>query len=114
MDRERRRDPGETSPAKLFKALFIQGTEQEVAAEMKNFQRGRSILDTVLGEAKSLERELGARDREKLDEYLASVRELEVRLQQSKAGCRSRNRRSRRRRRRTCRTGTTPSRDSDS
>jgi BMFP domain-containing protein YqiC len=75
--------PGETSPAKLFKTLFIQGTGQEVAAEMKNFQRGRSILDTVLGEAKSLERELGARDREKLDEYLASVRELEVRLQQS-------------------------------
>ena len=75
--------PGETSPAKLFKALFIQGTEAEVAAEMKSFQRGRSILDTVLGEAKSLGRELGARDKGKLEEYLASVRELEVRLQES-------------------------------
>ncbi|MCB1202985.1 MAG: DUF1552 domain-containing protein [Verrucomicrobiae bacterium] len=75
--------PGETSPAKLFKSLFIQGTEQEVAAEMQSFQRGRSILDTVLGEAKNLERDLGARDREKLEEYLASVRDLEVRLQES-------------------------------
>lgn len=75
--------PGQCSPAKLFKALFIQGTEEEVAAEMKDFQRGRSILDTVLGEAKNLERELGARDREKLGEYLASVRDLEVRLQES-------------------------------
>lgn len=75
--------PGETSPAKLFKSLFIQGTEKEVAAEMKNFQRGRSILDTVLGEAKSLEKELGGRDRDKLDEYLTSVRDLELRLQES-------------------------------
>jgi hypothetical protein len=75
--------PGETSPAKLFKALFIQGTEKEVAAEMKSFQRGRSILDTVLGEAKSLGKELGGRDRDKLDEYLTSVRDLELRLQES-------------------------------
>lgn len=75
--------PGETSPSKLFKALFIQGTEQEIVNEMKNFKRGRSILDTVLGEAKSLGKELGERDREKLDEYLTSVRDLEVRLQES-------------------------------
>lgn len=75
--------PGETSPAKLFKALFIQGTEAEVAAEMRNFKRGRSILDTVLGEAKDLGKGLGERDREKLDEYLTSVRDLEIRLQES-------------------------------
>jgi hypothetical protein len=75
--------PGETSPAKLFKALFIQGTAEEVATEMKNFKRGRSILDTVLGEAKDLGKELGERDREKLDEYLTSVRDLEIRLQES-------------------------------
>jgi len=75
--------PGETSPEKLFKALFVDGTEQEVAAEMRQLERGRSILDTVLGEAKKLERDLGARDREKLNEYLAAVRDLEGRLQQS-------------------------------
>lgn len=75
--------PGETSPAKLFKALFIQGTEKEVEAEMKGFQRGRSILDTVLGEAKSLGKELGEHDRDKLDEYLTSVRDLELRLRES-------------------------------
>jgi hypothetical protein len=75
--------PGETSPAKLFKSLFIQGTEKEVAAEIKSFQRGRSILDTVLGEAKSLGKELGEHDRDKLDEYLTSVRDLELRLRES-------------------------------
>jgi hypothetical protein len=75
--------PGETSPEKLFKALFVDGTVQEVAAEMRQLQRGRSILDTVLGEARKLERDLGSRDREKLNEYLAAVRDLEGRLQQS-------------------------------
>ena len=75
--------PAQNSPAKLFKALFVEGTKEEVAAEMRELKRGRSILDTVGGEAKKLENELGARDREKLDEYLTSVRDLEFRLQQS-------------------------------
>ncbi|MCA9207511.1 MAG: DUF1552 domain-containing protein [Planctomycetales bacterium] len=75
--------PGETSPAKLFKALFINGSEQEMASELRQLERGRSILDTVMGEAKRLERKLGPRDRSKLDEYLTAVRDLESRLQQS-------------------------------
>ncbi|MCA9082039.1 MAG: DUF1552 domain-containing protein [Planctomycetaceae bacterium] len=75
--------PGETSPARLFKLLFIDGSEQEVAAEMRQLQRGRSILDTVQGDANRLERDLSPSDRRKLDEYLAAVRDLEVRLQQS-------------------------------
>lgn len=75
--------PGETMPSRLFKALFIDGSEQEVAQELRQLQRGRSILDTVLGEARKLERDLGSRDRQKLDEYLTSVRDLELRLQQS-------------------------------
>lgn len=75
--------PAENSPANLFKALFIQGTEHEIKTQMRDLERGRSILDTVTGEARKLERDLGARDREKLDEYLTSVRDLESRLQQS-------------------------------
>jgi len=76
--------PAETSPSRLFKALFVEGTEAEVAVEMRNLQRGRSILDTVADEARKLEQELGRRDRAKLDEYLTAVRDLESRLQQSK------------------------------
>ena len=75
--------PGETSPAKLFRALFMEGTPQEVAAEMRQLQKGRSILDTVLRQAKSLDRELSRQDRRKMDEYLTAVRDLESRLQQS-------------------------------
>jgi len=75
--------PGERSPSKLFKQLFVEGTEQQKQQQTRDLQRGRSILDTVLGQAKALENELGHRDREKLDEYLTSVRGLEVRLQES-------------------------------
>jgi len=73
--------PGETSVVRLFRALFLSGSPQEVAGEMRRIERGRSILDTVLGQAKKLESEIGSRDRNKLDEYLTAVRDLENRLQ---------------------------------
>ncbi len=75
--------PSENSPSKIFKALFVDGTEAEISNEMSQIRTGRSILDTVLGQAKRLGTDLGERDREKLDEYLTSVRDLELRLQQS-------------------------------
>ncbi|MEM9280976.1 MAG: DUF1552 domain-containing protein [Verrucomicrobiota bacterium] len=75
--------PGENSPSRLFAALFVDGSDEEVAREMKQFRRGRSILDTVLGEARKLNRDLSHHDQQKLDEYLTSVRDLEVRLTES-------------------------------
>tara|TARA_B100001559_G_scaffold48268_1_gene36682 strand:- start:528 stop:1811 length:1284 start_codon:yes stop_codon:yes gene_type:complete len=76
--------PVQIHPAKIFRQMFVNGTEKEVAEELKNLERGRSILDTVLGDAKALNVTLGERDREKLDEYFTSVRELEIRLGQNK------------------------------
>lgn len=75
--------PGQTSASRLFAALFIEGTQQQIAEQMRELQRGRSILDTLLGQARSLERDLAPQDRQKLEEYLSSVRDLESRLQQS-------------------------------
>jgi hypothetical protein len=77
--------PGESRPSKLFEQMFVEGTTDEKARQIGQLRRRRSILDAVGGQARSLERELGARDREKLDEYLTSVRELEVRLQESES-----------------------------
>ena len=76
--------PAMTSPSKLYQQLFVQGTEQEIKEQVKQLEKGKSVLDVVLGDAKALERSLGHRDREKLDEYLSSVRDLEVRLEQNK------------------------------
>ena len=75
--------PAMSSPAKLFKALFVDGTAAEIQAEMNSVSRGRSILDTVSGRVKELEQSLGQADQHKIDEYLTAVRDLEKRLQQS-------------------------------
>tara|TARA_B100000959_G_C14988663_1_gene626722 strand:+ start:2436 stop:3728 length:1293 start_codon:yes stop_codon:yes gene_type:complete len=76
--------PAMSSPSKLYQQLFAQGTEQEIAEQVKQLDKGKSVLDVVQGDAKALEKSLGHRDREKLDEYLSSVRDLETRLQQNK------------------------------
>ncbi len=75
--------PAESSPARAFRQLFVAGTPAEIDAQVQGLRRGRSILDTVLGQAKRLHGELGAADRGKLDEYLGAVRDLEGRLVQN-------------------------------
>ena len=63
------------SPRKIFNLLFQinekEKTQQQVLAE------DRSILDAVFSQAKSMEKNLNAADRVKLEEYLTSVREVE-------------------------------------
>ncbi len=75
--------PGESSPAVLFAMLFVDGTSQQVADELAGLKRGRSILDTVGGRAREMKSRISSQDRRKLDEYLASIRDLESRLQQN-------------------------------
>jgi len=72
--------PAESSPAKLFQKMFVTGTEAEIASGLHQLARGRSILETVLDDAKRLERTLDSRDRQKLDEYFTAVRDLEKRI----------------------------------
>jgi hypothetical protein len=73
--------PADSSPAKLFQRLFVGGNADAVRQQVRELQRGRSILDTVNGRARALNARLGARDQDKFDQYLTSVRELEARLQ---------------------------------
>ena len=72
--------PPDLYPANLFARLFLEGRPDEVQAQARRLRDGQSILDTVAGQAQRLEPKLGARDREKVDEYFTSVRELEQRL----------------------------------
>jgi hypothetical protein len=72
--------PAHNSPSRLFAEMFLDGKDNEVHAQLQNLEEGRSILDDVRVQARSLRSKLGADDREKLDEYLTSVRELEQRL----------------------------------
>jgi hypothetical protein len=74
------RVPAHNSPSRLFAAMFLEGQENEVRAQLVDLAEGRSILDDVRDQAASLRSRLGVDDRDKLDEYLTSVRELELRL----------------------------------
>jgi hypothetical protein len=72
--------PSDFSPARLFARLFIEGRPDEVQAQARRLRDGQSILDKVGGQASKLKADLGTGDRDKLDEYFTSVRELEKRL----------------------------------
>ena len=76
--------PPEDKASEVFKQLFLQGSEAEIQAQIRQLDTGRSILDAVSDHAKELQRKGGARDRERLDQYFTSVRELENRLRVSR------------------------------
>jgi hypothetical protein len=72
--------PAERSPNRLFRRLFLQGRADEIAATVEALRQERSMLDFVAEQSRRLGRSLPAGDRQRLDEYLTSVRELEQRL----------------------------------
>ena len=78
------RIPPVNSPSRLFNALFTQSPQAVRNAERERLTHRSSVLDALLGSAKSLQGKLNSPDRDKLDQYLTSVREVEHRLQMSK------------------------------
>ncbi|HWN95549.1 MAG TPA: DUF1552 domain-containing protein [Methylomirabilota bacterium] len=76
--------PCEEKAADVFSRMFLQGTKSEMEAQVRKLETGQSILDAVAGQAKDLQRNVGARDRDRLDQYFSSVRDLEQRMQMSR------------------------------
>ena len=74
----------EANPRLAFERLFGAGAAGERLENLKRRrQEQRSILDFILEDAHQMQRRLGARDNEKLDQYLTGVRDLEVRIQKA-------------------------------
>jgi hypothetical protein len=70
--------PMETNPRVVFERLLGDGsTAEERAARQRQLS---SLLDSVTGQVAALKRDLPGPDRERMDRYLADVRELERRL----------------------------------
>jgi BMFP domain-containing protein YqiC len=76
--------PPEDQASRVFNQLFLQGSPAEIEAQVREIDAGRSVLDVVADQAKDLQRNVGARDRSRLDQYFSSVRDLEHRLQESR------------------------------
>jgi hypothetical protein len=74
----------EPNPRLVFERLFGEGSHGE---RQQNFKRRQlqqhSLLDFVMDDAHALQKELATRDRQKLDEYLTSVREIEKRIEKA-------------------------------
>jgi hypothetical protein len=73
--------PPETNPRAVFERLFGDGETTDPAARAIQARQDRSILDFVREDASRLGMGLGTADRRKLDEYLAAVRDVELRIQ---------------------------------
>jgi hypothetical protein len=67
------------TPVVAFHRLFSD-EDIPLAERQAELQRKRSVLDTVLENARSVGRGLTKTDTDKLDEYFQSIREIEIRL----------------------------------
>ncbi|MGJ8695635.1 MAG: DUF1552 domain-containing protein [Verrucomicrobiaceae bacterium] len=77
--------PAVRDARQLFASLFVEDSAAVKKRQAEIAQGGQSILDIVQAEAKSLERKVGPGDRDKLDQWYTSVRELELRLEANEA-----------------------------
>ena len=72
--------PMEANPRNVFQRLF--GTPGTVDQRRRRLREDRSILDSIVNDDLTLlHRQVGARDRSRVDEYLTYLREVEQRVQ---------------------------------
>jgi hypothetical protein len=75
------RVPPITGPAELFDRLFVDDPAERQARRIQENRLQGSILDAGLEEANRLARRVNREDKDKLDEYFTSIRDVEKRLE---------------------------------
>ncbi len=75
--------PAEAHPRLVFERLFGEGSDAATRREL--LQEKASLLDSVTEELARLKSTLGPNDRNRVDEYLESVRDVELRIQRAEA-----------------------------
>lgn len=73
--------PAEDSALAVFRKMFVQGNAEEVRRQLHRLEERGSILDALQEQARRFTRSLGADDRDRMDQYFTSVREVEERLE---------------------------------
>jgi|TARA_B110000438_G_scaffold263857_1_gene276131 hypothetical protein len=79
------RVPALEKPSDAFNLMFVNDTEDQKKFNRATLRSSGSILDTVLEDARNLQRELSTNDRQKLEEYFSSIRETEKKIEISKS-----------------------------
>jgi hypothetical protein len=71
--------PAENNPRRIFDRLF-RGDNPNQQSAHENLQRRIKLVDAVAASARSLDTRLGKTDRERMDQYLSTLNEMESRL----------------------------------
>ena len=72
--------PADDRPSSVFSKLFLEGSPMQIRRQHQQLKEGRSILDSVLEQTRSLERKGSQRDRNQLEEYFGAIRKAEKEL----------------------------------
>lgn len=75
----------ENNPRLVFERLFVDDNASSRADVLQRHEDNQSILDIIQDDTRALNRRLGKRDKQKLDEYLTAVRSVEKQVQRSRA-----------------------------
>lgn len=74
----------ETDPRLVFERLFADGSAEDSANSfLRRREFKKSILDFVMEDARKLNSKVSGNDRQKIDEYLTAVREIEQRIEKA-------------------------------
>jgi hypothetical protein len=73
----------ENNPRVVFERLFGASDSTDARVRASRLQQDRSILDSITERVKALQRRLGADDNRKVNDYLASLRDVERRIQKA-------------------------------
>ena len=74
--------PAQTSPGRVFAQMFLKGKPQQVRAEKRKLNDGRSILDQLKSQTGSVRRKASSADNRLLDEFFQSVRQAESNIKE--------------------------------
>ena len=77
--------PTIANPAQLFARLFTADTPQSKATAAARLRTGGSIIDAVGDQAKNLSSQLSGFDKQRMDAFVQSVRDVEAQIQRDKA-----------------------------
>lgn len=75
------RVPPITGPAELFEKLFVTDSKERRVQKAQENKLQASILDSVMEDANRLSKRVNHEDKDKLDEYFTSIRDVEKRLE---------------------------------
>ena len=81
-NREGKPIPAENNPRNVFNRLFL-SSKDSMEQQRALLKKKMKIVDAVLDSSRDFNKRLGSADREKMDQYLTSLSELELRLETS-------------------------------